>query len=62
MMFGATTHNAPVAFPDSMRVLSTTVTRRMRSGKILGPDQTVEVMIALNAMKTWPAWQHLEEG
>ena len=30
MMFG-THHDAPVAFPDSMRVLSTTVTRRTRA-------------------------------
>ena len=39
MMFG-THHDAPVAFPDSMRVLAATVTRRTRSGDILGPHQT----------------------
>ena len=32
-----THHDAPVAFPDSMRVLSATVTRRSRSGDIIGP-------------------------
>ena len=32
-------HDAPVAFPDSMRVLSATVTRRTRSGQVLGSDQ-----------------------
>lgn len=47
MMFG-THHDAPVALPDSMRVLSATVTRRTRSGDILGPDQRVDVMTALN--------------
>jgi predicted amidohydrolase YtcJ len=60
MMFG-THHDAPVAFPDSMRVLDATVTRRTRSGDILGPDQRVDVMTALRAMTLWPAWQHFEE-
>ena len=60
MMFGSH-HDAPVAFPDSMRVLSATVTRRTRSGDILGPHQRVDVMTALKAMTHWPAWQHFEE-
>jgi len=60
MIFG-THHDAPVAFPDSMRVLDATVTRRSRSGDILGPDQRVDVMTALKAMTLWPAWQHFEE-
>ena len=55
-------HDAPVAFPDSMRVLSATVTRRSRSGDILGPDQRVDVLTALKAMTIWPAWQHFEEN
>jgi len=59
MMFG-THHDAPVAFPDSMRVLDATVTRRTRSGDILGPAQRVDVMTALKAMTIWPAWQHFE--
>jgi hypothetical protein len=54
-------HDAPVAFPDSMRVLDATVTRRSRSGDILGPDQRVDVITALKAMTIWPAWQHFEE-
>ena len=61
MMFGSH-HDAPVAFPDSMRILSATVTRRTRSGDILGPDQRVDVMTALKAMTIWPAWQHFEEN
>jgi predicted amidohydrolase YtcJ len=61
MMFG-THHDAPVAFPDSMRVLAATVTRRSRSGDILGPEQRVDVMTALKAMTIWPAWQHFEEN
>jgi predicted amidohydrolase YtcJ len=55
-------HDAPVAFPDSMRVLSATVTRRSRSGAIIGPDQRVDVVTALKAMTIWPAYQHFEEG
>ncbi len=61
MMFGSH-HDAPVAFPDSMRVLAATVTRRTRSGDILGPHQRVDVMTALKAMTIWPAWQHFEEN
>ena len=60
MMFSSH-HDAPVAFPDSMRILDATVTRRTRSGDILGPDQRVDVMTALKAMTIWPAWQHFEE-
>ena len=60
MMFGSH-HDAPVAFPNSMRVLDATVTRRTRSGDILGPSQRGDVMTALKAMTLWPAWQHFEE-
>jgi predicted amidohydrolase YtcJ len=55
-------HDAPVAFPDSMRILDATVTRRSRSGDIIGPAQRVDVITALKAMTIWPAWQHFEEG
>ncbi len=54
-------HDAPVAFPDSMRVLDATVTRRSRSGDIIGPAHRVDAMTALKAMTIWPAWQHFEE-
>lgn len=59
MMFGSH-HDAPVAFPDSMRILDATVTRRTRSGDILGPSQRVDVITALKSMTIWPAWQHYE--
>lgn len=55
-------HDAPVAFPDSMRVLDATVTRRTRTGDILGPQHRVDVITALKAMTIWPAYQHFEEG
>ncbi|WP_259444736.1 amidohydrolase family protein [Neotabrizicola shimadae] len=61
MMFSSH-HDAPVAFPDSMRILDATVTRRSRSGDIIGPDQRVDVLTALKAMTIWPAYQHFEEG
>jgi hypothetical protein len=48
-------HDAPVAFPDSMRVLDATVTRRARgSGRVVGPHQRVDVVTALKAMTIWP--------
>jgi len=56
-------HDAPVAFPDSMRVLDATVTRRARgSGRIVGPAQRVDVITALKAMTIWPAYHHFEEA
>lgn len=60
MIFG-THHDAPVALPDSMRILSATVTRRSRSGDIIGPIHKVPVATALKAMTLWAAWQHFEE-
>jgi predicted amidohydrolase YtcJ len=59
-MIFASHHDAPVAFPDSMRVLSATVSRRSRSGDIIGPAQRVDVITALKAMTVWPAWQQFE--
>jgi len=56
-----THHDAPVALPDSMRVLDTTVNRTTRSGRVLGENQKVDVMTALKAMTLWSARQHFEE-
>ena len=61
-MIFTTHHDAPVALPDSMRVLDATVTRRTRSGRVLGPDQRVDAYTALRAMTIWPAFQLFEEG
>ncbi len=61
-MIFSTHHDAPVAFPDSMRVLDATVTRRARgTGRVVGPQHRVDVMTALKAMTIWPAYQHFEE-
>jgi hypothetical protein len=55
-------HDAPVAFPNSMRVLDATVTRRARgSGRIVGPQHRVDVITGLKAMTIWPAYQIFEE-
>jgi hypothetical protein len=43
-------------------VLDATVTRRSRSGDIIGPAQRVDVITALKAMTIWPAYQHFEEA
>jgi predicted amidohydrolase YtcJ len=61
-MIFTTHHDAPVAFPDSMRVLDATVTREARgSGRILGPQHRVDVITALKAMTIWAAYQKFEE-
>ncbi|OEE85000.1 amidohydrolase [Enterovibrio norvegicus FF-162] len=54
-------HDAPVAFPNSMRVYSATVNRITRSGRVLGKDQRVPSMTALKAQTIWAAYQHFEE-
>jgi predicted amidohydrolase YtcJ len=56
-----THHDAPVANPDSIRVLSATVTRVTRSGYVLGPQERVDTLTALKAMTIWPAEQYFEE-
>jgi predicted amidohydrolase YtcJ len=60
MMFSSH-HDAPVAFPDTLRVLSATVNRTTRTGEVLGPEHRVEPMMALKAMTLWAAYQHFEE-
>jgi predicted amidohydrolase YtcJ len=55
-------HDAPVALPNSMRVLDATVTRRSRSGDIIGPAQRVDVITGLKALTIWAAYQQFEEA
>ncbi len=54
-------HDAPVTFPNSMRVWDSAVNRTTRTGYVLGPDQRLSPMVALKAMTIWPAFQHFEE-
>lgn len=54
-------HDAPVALPNAIRILSSVVTRRTRSGDILGAGQCLPVDIALKTLTIWPAYQHFEE-
>jgi len=57
-----TSHSdAPVTPPNAMRVLSATVTRVTRSGRVLGADQRVSPYIGLKAATIWPAYQHFED-
>ncbi|MGO4331694.1 amidohydrolase [Cupriavidus sp. 2TAF22] len=55
-------HDAPVALPDSMRVLSATVNRTTRSGFVLGAGQRLDPLTALKSMTIWAAYQHFEEN
>jgi predicted amidohydrolase YtcJ len=54
--------DAPVTFPDSMRVLHTAVNRATRSGYVIGPEHKLSPMEGIKAMTIWPAYQHFEEG
>jgi len=55
-------HDAPVAFPDALRILHATVNRVSRSGDVIGPDQRVPVYTALKSITTWAAYQAFEEN
>jgi len=54
-------HDAPVAMPDSMRVIAATVNRVTRSGQVLGPEHRTTPLVALKAHTLWAAYQHFEE-
>ena len=53
--------DAPVTFPNSMRVLHSAVNRTTRSGYVIGPEHRISPMQAIKAMTIWPAYQHFEE-
>lgn len=57
-----TSHSdAPVALPNLMQVMSATVNRVSRSGKIIGPDERLTPLEALKSITLWGAYQHGEE-
>jgi predicted amidohydrolase YtcJ len=53
--------DAPVTFPNSMRVLHSAVNRTTRSDYVIGPEHRLSPMEGLKAMTIWPAYQHFEE-
>ncbi len=54
-------HDAPVTFPNSMRVLDATVNRVTRSGVVLGPEQRLSPYNGLKTLTVWAAYQYFEE-
>lgn len=54
--------DAPVAFPNLMMIMWTTVNRVSRTGKIVGPAERLSPYQALQSITTWGAWQHFEEN
>ncbi|HUH37274.1 MAG TPA: amidohydrolase family protein, partial [Spongiibacteraceae bacterium] len=55
-------HDAPVVMPNPARMLSSMVTRRTRSGEVLGPEQRITPYAALRAITLDAAYQYFEEA
>jgi predicted amidohydrolase YtcJ len=55
-------HDAPVALADSIRILSSMVSRKSRSGVVIGEEQRVTMTDALKAITINAAYQHGEEA
>ncbi len=55
-------HDAPVTYPNSMRVLDATVNRVTRSGYVLGQDQKLTSYEGLKTLTQWAAKQYFEEN
>ncbi len=53
--------DAPVALPNLMMILWTTVNRVTRSGDILGEEERLTPYEALKSITIWGAYQHFEE-
>jgi predicted amidohydrolase YtcJ len=54
-------HDAPVAMPDPLRVISATVNRVTRTGKVLGEKHRATPLVAVKSHTLWSAYQHFEE-
>jgi len=54
--------DAPVAFPNMMMILWTTVNRISRSGTVMGEGERLTPYQALQCITNWSAWQHFEEN
>ena len=60
--FPFTIHSdAPVTFPNSMRILDSAINRVTRSDKVLGQEHKLAPMDALKAITLWAAYQNFEE-
>ncbi|THD69875.1 amidohydrolase [Robertkochia marina] len=53
--------DAPVALPNLMMIMHTTVNRVSRSGTVMGPGERLTPYEALKCITEWSAWQHFEE-
>jgi len=53
--------DAPVTFPNSMRILDSAVNRTTRTNETLGAQHKITPLQALKAMTLWSAYQHFEE-
>ena len=53
--------DAPVTFPNSMRIMHSAMNRLTRTGAVLGKQHRLKAMDAIKAMTIWPAYQHFEE-
>lgn len=53
--------DAPVALPNMMMILWTTVNRMSRSGKVMGPEERLTAYEAMKSITIWGANQFFEE-
>lgn len=54
--------DAPVTFPNSMRLLDSAVNRTTRTNKVLGPQHRLSPLEAIRAITLQGAYQHFEEA
>jgi predicted amidohydrolase YtcJ len=54
--------DAPVALPNLMMILHTTVNRLSRTGSVIGESERLTTYEALKCITIWSAYQHFEEG
>lgn len=53
--------DAPVALPNLMRMVWTSVNRTSRSGKVIGEEERLSPYEAMKCLTEWSAYQHFEE-
>jgi predicted amidohydrolase YtcJ len=53
--------DAPVTFPNSMRILDSAINRVTRSDQVLGEEHKLAPLDALKAITLWAAYQNFEE-